>query len=68
MEQPVTVRDGSCTEDGLIEYYCTECHAALRYSIGGGHRPQAAERENEKGEEKKDVEHFAADHFEKSVE
>ncbi len=48
MDHPVTVRDGSCTEDGLIEYYCTECHAALKYSIRGGHRAQAAERENEK--------------------
>ncbi len=48
MDHPITVRDGSCTEDGLIEYYCTECHAALKYSISGGHRAQAAERENEK--------------------
>ena len=41
-------REASCREDGIIEYYCTECGVALPEIIPGGHAPAAAVRENER--------------------
>ena len=40
-------REASCEEDGILEYYCTECGVALPEIIPGGHVPAASVRENE---------------------
>ena len=41
-------REASCSEDGLIEYLCSQCGVALQETIPGGHAPLAAVKENER--------------------